>query len=242
MVCYINIETTPPFGTMPSKALVKVPRTHTKPSSIEKFQEDNAVKAWKDLALHRWTAQVASIAFILDEAPDAELIVNLWTIEREIFAWLDAQIKEMRRIATERREPLIFCAFNGCGFDFPILQMRGLKYGFHAVAGAFSMSSKWGDRNHIDPFITLGGMHLTHHEVALVEKKHGSLDDWLEFFEIKLDNPIRGSDVSEALLRADNDLVIRHTISRVLGLREIARRLHLAGAVDLGPYPPLEGR
>ena len=53
-------------------------------------------------------------------------------------------------------------------------------------------------------------------------------DDWLEFYGITVDNPITGSQVSEAMLAGQTDLVARHNASRVLGLREITKRLMAA--------------
>lgn len=227
MLCYLNIETIPPFGTLPSPSLVKVPRTIKKTDTREKYLAENTAKAWKELALHRWTAQIGCYGLILDDDPPP-VTLRIWANEKELLTSLREELATAYEMAAERREPLIFVAFNGIGFDYPMIRDRAIKYEIPDLAGWMHCPTKWPDAEHWDPFLTLGGIIRYSHESVLAEKKGGSLDDWLEFYGITVDNPITGSQVSEAMLAGQTDLVARHNASRVLGLREITRRLMAA--------------
>jgi hypothetical protein len=231
MIAYINVETVPPLGTRPDPSRVSVPKRWKDKDTIREHQESHAREAWEKMATNPWQAQVFVSTLLVEgdesgadwgDVPagqlvyrqdiDATLLIDMNVVEKHL-----TQVVEMRyRSLLERHDGrVIWCAYNGCGFDYPMLWMRGLKYGCGDLARwMMPRNAKYGDEQHWDPMVKLGG---------------GKLDEWATFFNIKQDNPITGAQISECLVRGQHDQIVRHTTDRVAVLRDITRRLVAAG-------------
>lgn len=207
-VVYLNIESTSPPTIPPDPESVETPRNYKDPDTIRQYKIRRAMEIWKDLATKPHSANVIAISYAVDDGdPVVMMNVNEWLL----FQQFDEIVHGLQDDLKYRK----YVTFNGFGFDFPTMYARAVKYGLRNLAVEMRMRTKWGDDRHIDVFNVLGS--------------EGSLDDWCLFFGINLDNPIRGSQVTESFLKQQHDLIYKHSLSRVIGAREIYRKLLAAG-------------
>jgi hypothetical protein len=207
-------------SSKPDSKYVKVPSNYTKQATIDAYVAEHMIDAWNKLALVRHVAQVFCVTLLIDDEPDAE--VRMSNDERGLFEAFAQRVEELRDQAG--REPLIWGTFNGLDFDYPMAYLRALKYGLYDLAEVIKPTSRWGDPMHVDLLPILSGSYRP-------EREQGSLDDWCAFFDVEIDNPISGKEVSQAMLRRQHDQVQRHTVSRVVGARGLHKILSRAGGL-----------
>lgn len=192
---FLNIETCPPNGTRPDPSRVQVPVNYKDPEKISAYQLEHAVKDWRNLSTSLPFAKICCITWAVGDEEPRYLI---WPDEDKLVRQFEAELGEPR--------PIEWVTFNGLKFDHPILRARAVRYGCSHLASQMA-TRRYGDQFHVDIFQRLGG--------------EGRLDEWCQSFGIELDNPITGAGVLDALVREQYDLVVRHSVSRIIGTRAI---------------------
>lgn len=206
---FINCETLPNLSTRPGPEHVSVPGSVSKEETRAKYLADpeKQREGWLRAAVDKRLAQVFVISLLTDE-PDAQPLVLANADERVLFRELDTYIGVMQ---FENHEKIVWNTFNGIGFDFPMLFLRGVKYGLQRIRKEFRISGRYGDPFHRDLYLELG--------------REGTLDEWAQFFGIKSDNPIDGSQMYDTYVAGRWDLIEAHTKSRVTLLRDIHEKM-----------------
>lgn len=206
MRVYINVETTPPIGSKPDPAMVRVPGNYKKPDSIKQYQEENAEEAWRMRATDLLQAQIVIISLLPSTA--SYPVVLEGKDEKQLLLALEKWIDE-----NESSMGMQWQTWNGLSFDYPMLRLRGMKHCIPKIARAFEHPSR-PDYKYGDLMVELGG-----------RGAWLGLDKTAEFLGIENDNPISGAEVPQLIWGPRHELVLRHTKSRVTLLREIERRM-----------------
>jgi hypothetical protein len=198
---YINIETVPPLGAVPNPDSVIPPASYKTPQAKRKYQLENAQAKFEKLSTDINLAHVFIISIL--RQTDAEPTILFDMDERRL-------VGQLNELLTKERGTY-WCAYNGFGFDFPILYLRGARYGYRRVRDEFEMRNRYGGENLLDP--------------ASKFRDFIPLDALGRGLHIQFDNPINGGQVRQCILEGRGDLVVRHATSRVTLLRDIDRML-----------------
>jgi len=174
----------------------------------QKEEKAKALKRWRDGSLDGYRARIACIAIASGEHP----VQVIDCAEDE-----EAGLRELGIVMSPGRT---FVAHNGEGFDFPMVQIRALKYGGVRLAARLHQGKPWDGRlvDTLKWWPTLGGWGDRF--------KGTKLDDICRHLGIeRTDNPIDGSQVLDAYVRGDWPDVIAHAHADVRDLREVYRVL-----------------
>ncbi len=177
-------------------------------------EKAKALKRWRDGSLDGYRARIACIAIAFGEQP----VQVIDCAEAE-----EAGLRELeRRTYHLGPNPVrIWVAHNGEGFDFPMIQIRALKYGgLRYLAARLHQEKPWDGRlvDTLRWWPTMGGWGDRF--------KGTKLDDICRHLGIeRTDNPIDGSQVLDAYVREDWPDVIAHAHADVRDLREVYRVL-----------------
>jgi len=200
---YVNIETSVPLGVMVDPSSIKAPKNYKDPDKIREYQLREALERYDRIPLHPLQAQVVCFTTLVEGETDPE--VYLVNNERVLFDQIEEWISVIHR---EGQTPIRWCSYNGIRFDYPLLRLRGAKYGKALTASEFTTRTRYPDHKHSDLFQQLG--------------EPGTLDEVAAFFGTSTyDNEIHGSEIRGCLALGHHDKIIRHTRSRVLILRDI---------------------
>lgn len=199
---YINIETVPPLGARPDPDSVRAPASYKKPEAIRKYQLEHAEEKFARLSTDINLAHVFIVSVL---GPTGEPVVLYDMDEQRLMVQLNA-------LLVSEPHPY-WCAYNGFGFDFPILYLRGARYGLTVLRDTFEMKTKYvgATGQLLDPSVRF--------------RDFQPLDELGRGLRIAFDNPISGGQISECILNGKFDLVVRHARSRVTLLRDIDRML-----------------
>lgn len=209
---YIDIETSPPLSTFPNAAAVTPPKNYKDPKKIEAYQSEHAYSFWAGKAVSLPLAQVIMIGAAVDDGPvwqcthasEKEILTEFWT-------WL----QDVAPLPEDKRGPMpVLCAYNGVGFDFPILAARACKHGLVDMARRMK-PNRWGDATHRDPFLDLG--------------RDGKLVEWAESFGIERTTNVTGGEVFELIHQGKHPLALQKNHDDVRILRELTKRLRAGG-------------
>ena len=172
-----------------------------------------ATETWKRGSVDGYRARIACISLAFGEGD----VVVIDCVDNE-----EAGLRQLGQITSGLDRPAVrtWVAHNGEGFDFPMLQIRALKYKGYNLAHRLHQEKTWDGRlvDTLKWWPTLGGWGDRF--------KGTKLDDICAHLGIeRSDNPIDGSQVLDAYVRGDWDQVIAHAKADVRDLREVYRVL-----------------
>lgn len=224
MRLYLNIETTVPAGSTPRPDLVEAPSNYTKKETIEKYQKEHAESAWLALQTKLWTAKAFRITYAIGDGEVQHInekseAANMYAFEgmcHDVFEWMTAA----------GLRPSCHCdsvvAWNGRGFDFPMLLARAVKYELPHVGRAMLRAVE--DRRFgIDPWVKLGNWGTP--------GKGETLDAYADFYGCAEYNPITDGAMAIHLANGRHADIEQHTTTRITMMRNIVKKMERAGVL-----------
>ena len=216
MRVYIDIETAPPLHTLPDPSSVEAPDSYKDPRKIHVYKMEKAYPLWAKQALHPAKAQVIIVGAAVDDGP---IFQTVSTLESDVIRAFDAWLEEHAPVPDNPKEPSpVLVAYNGFGFDFPVLMMRAIKYKLPRLARRMRVTNKWGDATHKDPFAAIG-------------LREGKLFDWASLFGIGIETEHGGGEVFELIRSGRHKEAMLKNSEDVRILREVDKLLTEAGVM-----------
>lgn len=224
---YVNVDTLPPPGVSREQLapLVKIRPDLKSHQVILDARRRGADKMYREMALNPFVCSAFVITVMGEDDEEPEVFENLHEREniRRLALWTEAFRKETGGA-------IVWNTYNGLNFDFPVLRLRAVKYGYGDLAREMS-SPRWGDARHVDWFQRLGAPRLTGGPIR------GTLDLIAKFWDLpNYDNTIYGDGILDAFEGNQMRTVITHCRSRVLILRDVVRHVS-----DMPDMPVMEG-
>lgn len=224
MYVYVDCETMPStLAADPSR--VKPPRNYKDPEKIRHYQEERAIETWRAEALSLTEAAVVMVGAAVDDGPIAQAFHLAEPLVMDAFtAWL----LDHAPLPEHPNEPTpVFVAYNGVGFDFPILSTRLLRRSLTTAQDNPKLSAahlayaralrptngRYGGPGQKDPFVALNF--------------HGSLNEWSRMFGLG-HTDVGGGEVFD-LIRTQPEAAKAKNRSDVECLRQLHKILRSAG-------------
>lgn len=245
-ICFIDLETLPSDATV-GMDLTKAPGWEPEPVSAERKsppknwkdpkkiieweakeqdrylaaveeakvkQQADALSKWRKGSLSGLHGRIACISLAFGE--EEVEVIDCAEDEKAGLVALAERVA-LQRSALNIRQ-ITFVAQNGLDFDFPLIQIRALKYGSTKLAALFHQEKPW-DGVLEDPSKWWPKMGYRDFCPKLgVICEHLGIDH-------DEDNPISGAEVLDAYVRGDWDQVIAHAKADVRDLRSIYKIL-----------------
>lgn len=219
---YVNVDTLPPLGLARHMLYeqVQIRRDLVAPKAIREARDRAADKMFREMSVNPFFCSAFVITVMGEDDAEPEVFYDLHEREniRKLALWADA-------FKRETGGAIVWNTYNGLNFDYPILRLRAVKYGFGDLAREMSCP-RWGDARHVDWFQKLGAPRLTGGPIR------GTLDLVAKFWGLPdHGNTIFGDGVLDAHEAGHVQTILTHARSRVLILRDVVR--HVTNMPDM---------
>jgi hypothetical protein len=169
-------------------------------------QRAKDLKHWRDGALRPADARIACIGYAFGEEEPA----TIDCAEDE-----EAGLKELSSLVADR-SPSRIVAHNGAGYDFPMVQIRAMRWRGFWLAGRFHQDKPW-DKRMVDTFLWWPGGRWD---------KGRNLTACADLLGISREgNPIDGAQVLDSYVAGRWHEVVDHCLDDIAVLREVYRAL-----------------
>ena len=215
------------FKEAPSLEGIRPPRNYTKPEAIHKWwaqkqagfieelqahqveQHASAKKYWEDQSKRPMTCKVVCAGYkFLGEEPQV-----LYSADDEL-----SVLTRLEEIIVGSQST-VFVAHNGLGYDFPVMQLRGMKHKLFTLSKRFYQEKPWSGKL-VDTMKLWPG----------TRRGYVKLSEVMRFLDVDIsENPFDGSQVLPAFLRGDHEIIQKHALEDLKELEIAYKCLKLIG-------------
>lgn len=197
---FLDIET---YGgkNQPTLDDISAPTNYKDPDKIKAYKEDKLNDAWRKQALDILKCEVICIGYAIDDNPVEYVIGN---DEKHVVEQFQSKLDSLNYVEV--------IAYNGLRFDFPILNLRCLKYGMHTLRSLLPKDKR--EMGYTDVMIEVAG--TLYGKDAFLK-----MSEVAKFFGIESKTGMDGSMVHDEYIKGNIKGIAEYCMEDVEVLRQL---------------------